>query len=204
MADLRSGTERRASERIPIHEFVEITSEPVDEPIRALALNLSDTGLAVVHCLAGAVGDRIRCRLLFTPHEPLEILCRVVWLREATAEQSAAMGLRFEELPAESSSRLALFLSRLRTHSEPGTLASVPIDPFCEPGTWRDDHALDTFDEYSTGSGRPGGQYFEWKPPPSVRRKAAKASMSLKLVLLVVLGSMLGTLAIWIAAHLMK
>lgn len=128
-----SNEDRRSCARVPISEFVELQIPESPTAARALAVNLSASGLAVSHVVFGSVGQRIQCKLPFTPREPLAMDCRVVWVREASADQDAAMGLHFEDLTETRRDRLVTYLARLAPHTGETELA---IDPFCESGTW--------------------------------------------------------------------
>lgn len=125
--------DRRGCTRVPISEFVELHAAECPGGARALAVNLSASGLAVTHVVVGSVGERIQCKLPFTPREPLAMDCRVVWVREASAQQEAAMGLHFEDLTETRRDRLKTYITRLAAQTGETELA---IDPFCESGTW--------------------------------------------------------------------
>lgn len=204
MTHAAPGDERRSSPRAPINEFVELDRDHLDDSARALALNVSNSGMAVAHCLLGQVGDHVNCRMLFTPHEPLRLGCRIVWVREATDEQPAAMGLCFEDITETRVGKLDTLVARIRGRAEATPLTGIPIDPFCEPGTWREDEGSDTFDDLSSRGSRPGGYYQQWVAPQAPKRQwAPRGSMSWRLVVFVGVVSLLGTLAVWLAAYLL-
>lgn len=101
---------------------------------RALAINFSSTGLFVAADEPADVGERVRCELSFLPRSPIDVACRVVWVRnQSDREGPTGMGLAFEDLTSTRAERIDRALSRLQRGSSSTFMA---VDPFAESGTW--------------------------------------------------------------------
>ena len=137
MISTPSGPDRRAHPRIEVQRPIELWRDDEPSPSTAIAVNLSQTGIFVAGCRMANVGDQITCRLLFAPREPIEVACRVVWVRNAPLlDEPPGMGLLFEDVTETSSERLEQLVERLNSVT---STDSVAIDPFCESGTWARD-----------------------------------------------------------------
>lgn len=129
MHDL-SPTDRRSAPRIAINQPVELQFERASSSVHSTALNLSATGMCCSGVGGADVGDAVRCRLLFTPQEPLALSARVVW-----SAPDEHLGLQFEEITDHRGQRLLRYLRRVQG-AVSSTLPGLRIDPFCESGTW--------------------------------------------------------------------
>ena len=166
-----SETQRRRQVRVVLSEPVALSWNGGSPPLPATALNLSAGGLFVAGCPPRAVGERITCKLLFTPHEPLALTCRVAWVQgDPHAGRPSGMGLQFEELTAALRETIELLVNRLRTRTEPSGLTALAIDPFCESGTWAHSQSSG---ELSGGFGR-SAPVWQMVTPMAARISAAQ------------------------------
>ncbi len=139
MADGKSNSddERRVDDRVGLCEPVHLRGLGASTRIQGFAMNLSSTGAFVAAADAeklGDVGDKVRCELSFTPRNPVDLSCRVVWVRHVGESGGpAGIGLAFEDLTTSRSKRLDTLIGRLR-HDTTSTL--LDVDPFAESGTW--------------------------------------------------------------------
>lgn len=138
-----SQSDRRVTDRVPLEGRVRLRPEDAwgleAEP--ATALNISSTGLFVVSDQPVSVGERLHCELSFLPRQPLDVSCRVVWVRSSDESGGPpGMGLAFEDLTDTRSERIETLMRRLRRDSSSTFLA---LDPFAESGTWAPAHTLD-------------------------------------------------------------
>jgi uncharacterized protein (TIGR02266 family) len=146
-----SGTQdprnRRRAERVRLCEPVRLRGEGRLSHSRALAINLSSTGLFVAADQPVDVGERLRCELSFLPRSPIDVACRVVWVRSSQEGDHGptGMGLAFEDLTGSRSERIEQLLSRLQ---RPAAAARFPaVDPFAESGTWAPAEIFDERDD---------------------------------------------------------
>lgn len=191
----QGASERRGEPRVPINEFVELNKLGLQSPAKALVMDMSASGLAVAHCLLGDVGERLRCRMLFTPHEPIAVDCRVVWTRQATDDDPAAMGLCFEDFTETRRMQLRRYLNRVSGQRETSRLV---IDPFCESGSWTPEELPEMSDRSLEV---PRGPYAApapriWQPMGSARWEPNLARKALIIGTLLVLGVAAGLVAL--------
>ncbi|PID38806.1 MAG: hypothetical protein CSB49_03595 [Proteobacteria bacterium] len=193
-----SGTherKRRGATRVRLCEPVRLRGEGRLTHSRALAINLSSTGLFVAADEPVEVGERVRCELSFLPKSPIDVACRVVWVRDDTCvspdqreglsfpssrkERLKGMGLMFEDLTPTKAERIEHALSRLQRDT---TDPFPTVDLFAESGTWA---PADLLTEKTT-------------PYPSVTNDPRSLKLALVLSLLVIAG-LLATIALLLA-----
>ncbi|MBK8480632.1 MAG: PilZ domain-containing protein [Proteobacteria bacterium] len=190
---LETGNERRRQLRVLLSEPVALNWSAGAPALPATALNLSVGGLFVAGCAPHAVGERVTCRLLFTPREPLAVPCRVAWVQAAQdAGRPTGMGLQFEDLSAAVRTAVDTLVNRLRTRTEPSGLSALAIDPFCESGTWSPGAPGDTFNGYTFN----GDDFLP--SSTSLTGRAARSRLERRwLVMQVAVGVLLVGAAIW-------
>lgn len=185
---LDAGNERRRQLRVLLSEPVALNWNGGSPPTPATALNLSVGGLFVSGCAPRAVGERVTCRLLFTPREPLAVACRVAWVQpDPDGGRPSGMGLQFEELTAALRGAINTLVTRLRTRTEPSGLSALAIDPFCESGTWSPGEA---------GDGLDGHMFLPAMTSPGARAAAARRERRW-LVVQVAVGLLLVGAVVW-------
>lgn len=193
--------DRRTAPRVPIGEFVELSRGDTSDQAKAFASNLSRGGIGIAHCVLGEVGDRLDCRLLFTPREPLTIGCRIAWVSHATEKVPGGMGLEFEDLSETRAAQLDRLILRIGSASDEATpIAGLPIDPFCESGTWSPEAVSDTYDERLKSKGGGAPLLTVWVPPLAAMEKAS-SRFGWKTALLVAGGALLAALALGLALY---
>lgn len=136
-------SDRRITDRVALEGRVRLRPEDAWglEAEAATALNISSTGLFVASDQPSRVGERLLCELSFLPRRPLDVNCRVVWVRSSDESGGPpGMGLAFEDLTDTRSERIETLLRRMRQDS---SSTFLPVDPFAESGTWAPAHTLE-------------------------------------------------------------
>jgi uncharacterized protein (TIGR02266 family) len=111
LGSLLASVERRSDLRFPTRLSVRFTSG--DELREAVLANISRGGIFVA--TSSPLPEDTPVRLFVSaPHGEVEMAGRVAWVREKDKRDGpAGMGVRFEDLSAEQSARIAEILARL-------------------------------------------------------------------------------------------
>ena len=108
-----SGVERRRFERTDLVVRVEYST--VDEIFSEFTRDINEGGLFIETGKPRPAGTEVAMRFnLPGNQEPLQTIGRVVWLRSASADQPAGMGIEFDELSEDDRGRINAMIRSLR------------------------------------------------------------------------------------------
>lgn len=128
-------SERRDRPRVEVRKVVKIRHPEGDVEEVGIAHDISAHGVRVKDCRVVPIGQRVDCNILFSPRQPIDVACRVVWAGEPDEEGFGEMGLSFEDVTEGREGRIAELVERLGS----GKGALPPRDVFAESGTWNAD-----------------------------------------------------------------
>ncbi len=109
-----SGINRRRSNRTDL--LVRVEYSTVDEIFSEFTRDINEGGLFIETEKPRPTGTEVAMRFnLPGTDEPLQTIGRVVWVRSASNEEPAGMGIEFDELSEEDRGRINDMIRSLRT-----------------------------------------------------------------------------------------
>ncbi|MDP6977869.1 MAG: TIGR02266 family protein [Myxococcota bacterium] len=108
------GAERRRFDRSEL--LVRVEYSTVDEIFSEFTRDINEGGLFIETEKPRPTGTEVAMRFnLPGSDEPLQTIGRVVWVRSASNEEPAGMGIEFDELSEEDRGRINAMIRSLRT-----------------------------------------------------------------------------------------